>query len=290
MFNNNSKLIAILTVMVISIFAISMVSCSGTTDNSKPNSSNVDNGGGGNGGNGGNGGGNGGNGGNGDNGGGNNGGNDVNIEEINVQITGGIHATDHNPTDKATVKFNRFPKNEAEFLKLQELYGDKPEGAVMLQLMAFEMYRRDKTVGTKCIEHNSPVSSTGVKPNVAECTRRLKELFSSDANYARPYQIAAYLTGASYTNGYTPNEPYEIVVSVNPANPPAVSQAYFGYIRYLMVNCNGQPKENSFETEIKKRTIEVVRRNGAKLFLCNNCPSIYSQVAKLQSGEFKGLK
>ena len=74
---------------------------------------------------------------------------------VNYVMTGRINHDDYDKTQTATVSFSRIPETLEEFLELQEKLGVEPQGAIALQVIAFEMYRRDKTVGTEAIRANN---------------------------------------------------------------------------------------------------------------------------------------
>ena len=63
---------------------------------------------------------------------------------ITVTVKGGIDPQNWKPGETATLTFNRFPRNAAEWQAVQEQYGNRPEAAVLLELMAFEIYNHDK--------------------------------------------------------------------------------------------------------------------------------------------------
>ena len=117
-----------------------------------------------------------------------------------MKITGKIDHTNYTKGQSGTVEFNRFPATVDEFKAVREKIGGEPHGAVALQVMAMEMYRRDRSIGLECIKLNNTLS------NVNAVVSRLKELFGGDINYNRPYQIAAYLKGAEPGNGYNPTK------------------------------------------------------------------------------------
>ena len=119
-----------------------------------------------------------------------------------VSITGTINHEIYTAGQSATVVFSRFPASVEEFRSAQQQIGNEPQGAVALQLMAAEMYRRNASRGTQCIE------LCNVKSNFGDFQlNRWRDLFNkNDQSYYRPYQIAAFLKGATPENDYTPVE------------------------------------------------------------------------------------
>ena len=66
-------------------------------------------------------------------------------------MKGDINPVKYKPGQEATVTFSHFPQTVEEFQMAQETLGQTPQGAVVLQLMAFEMWRRDAKLGKECI-------------------------------------------------------------------------------------------------------------------------------------------
>ena len=193
---------------------------------------------------------------------------------IVVTISGTISHDSYKRNQTGTVSFNRFPVSVDEFKKVQQQIGNEPHGAVALELMAIEMYRRNAETGTECLKLcNTPL-------NVNSQTRRLKELFGNDTNYNRPYQVAAFLKGATPENKYTPNEPYTVEVKVNNGRPYQKITDYQSTELYLEVLTKGKAHGSE--------TVYVVKPNpcrdypeGSKYFLVNNCPGLYAQVQEI---------
>lgn len=200
---------------------------------------------------------------------------------IEVSIAGSIDHNNHTPGQTGTVTFNRFPNSVSEFKQVKEQIGREPHGAVALELMAFEMYRRNRKTGEECIQ------LINTKLNVKPCTDRLRELFGKDGVYARPYQIAAFLRGASPSNGYTPQEPYTIEVSVNTARPYQTLTDYNAKVLYLEVKTGG--KGSGRETVEVLKTTRAGEPSNGEFFIVMNCPGVYAQVQPAATA-FPGLK
>ena len=200
-----------------------------------------------------------------------------------VTISGTISHDNFRRNQSGTVSFNRFPASVDEFLTAQQQIGGEPHGAVALELMAIEMYRRNAELGTECLKLcNTPL-------NVNAQTRRLRELFGNDANYNRPYQVAAFLKGATPENKYTPNEPYTVEVKVNNGRPYQKITDYQSTELYLEVLTKGKAHGSE--------TVYVVKPNpcrdypeGSKYFLVNNCPGLYAQVQEIFDMSWDKLK
>ena len=134
----------------------------------------------------------------------------------------------------------------------------------MLQLVAMEMYRRDRAVGQECLKLNNTTT------NLTYVTNRLKEIFRENDSYARPYLVSSFFKGAKPSNGYNPQKPYTIQVRRNPAHPEDErSQMLKGYVKYMQVYSDGY--------DTPWRGVEVVLQKGDTYYRVSNCPSIYTQ-------------
>lgn len=167
-----------------------------------------------------------------------------------------------------SVSIEKIPATLEEFQALQAELGTSPEGCIMLQLVAMEMYRRDKNVGTECLTLNN----TSI--NLSSVTSRLKEIFRENDSYARPYLVSSFFKGAKPSNGYNPTKPYTIEVRRNPAHPnDERSQSLRGYVKYFQVYSDGY--------DTPWRGIEVVQQQGDPYYRVSNCPAIYTQCKEI---------
>ena len=177
------------------------------------------------------------------------------------------------------VSIEKIPTTVAEFQALQAELGTTPEGCIMLQLVAIEMYRRDKNIGTECLTLNN--TST----NLSSVTSRLKEIFRENDTYARPHLVSTYFKGAKPSNGFNPDKPYTIQVRRNPAYPnDERSQALKGYVKYYQVYSEGY--------DTPWRAIEVVQQKGDPYYRVSNCPAVYIQCKEVDfdaTEDWKGL-
>ena len=167
-------------------------------------------------------------------------------------------------TAQTECSINSIPTSLEEFQALQSELGTTPEGCIMLQLVAMEMYRRDRTVGRECLKLNN------TDTNLTYVTNRLKEIFRENDSYARPYLVSSFFKGAKPSNGYNPQKPYTIQVRRNPAHPEDErSQMLKGYVKYMQVYSDGY--------DTPWRGVEVVQQKGDTYYRVSNCPSIYTQ-------------
>ena len=111
------------------------------------------------------------------------------------------------------VSIEAIPTTLDEFKALQAELGTTPEGCIMLQLVAMEVYRHDRNIGRECLSLNN--TST----NLSSVTSRLNELYRPNDSYARPYLVSSCFKGATPANGYNPNKPYTIELRRDPVRP-----------------------------------------------------------------------
>ena len=149
--------------------------------------------------------------------------------------------------------------------------------------MAIEIYARDANVGEQCFNVLCNSSST-----VAGIVRILKSKFNytqySPENdpYVQRYLPAALLKGATYTNGYKPEEPYTVKMSGNPNGiqdaPLTGGTVYYSYIL----------TDGGWDTF--QRGVEIFQPYGSNKYQVFNCPSTYTQCRNIQNGPWQGLK
>lgn len=179
------------------------------------------------------------------------------------QINGNISHDRWNAYESATIIFQRFPANIDEFRQVQQLLGKEPQGVVALQVMAFELYRRDAEMGKAALELvNTPTNYTST-------VRQLAEIMGKDKYYARPYIATALLQGATPENAYTPTEPYTVKVRVNPNTKYQESQMLGGTVISLQIDSQGW--------DTPWRTVDVVKPKGSDYYVVSNCPAMYTQ-------------
>ena len=177
------------------------------------------------------------------------------------------------------VSVEKIPATLEEFQALQVQIGATPEGCVMLQLVAMEMYRRDKAVGLECLRLNN----TDI--NLSSVTRRLNELYRENDSYARPYLVSACFMGAKPSNGYNPSKPYTIKVRKDPTKQDERSQMLKGYVKYIQLYSDGW--------DTHWRNVDVVQQKGDAYYRVSNCPAILTQCKEVDfdaTQDWKGLE
>jgi len=174
-----------------------------------------------------------------------------------------ISATEWEPNKEATVTFNEFPTTLAQWKEMQKQLGSDPQGAVALQVMAFELYRNNRADGEQALRLNN--TSTNYNSTV----ERLREIMGKDQYYARPYIAWALLQGATPENGYYVRPPYTISMKVDPNKKYQESQLLKGTVIYLLVDSKGW--------DTNWRGVEVVKQAGSDYYVVSNCPAMYTQ-------------
>ena len=193
---------------------------------------------------------------------------------IALKMKGKINHERWEKGQTAEVEFSRIPQNIEEFKELQSTLGKEPQGAVALQIMAFEMFHRDQEMGSKALElNNTPTNLNSTK-------RQLKEVFRDGDSYARPYLAAALLAGATAENAYTPSKPYRVSMRVDPVTKYQYSSDYDGEVIYLQVDSKGWDQN--------WRAVQVIKPADSDYYVVFNCPALYIQCKKIR-GKWQGL-
>lgn len=181
----------------------------------------------------------------------------------NVSITGFVNPDQWEGDARAGVTFNNFPTSLEEWKDMRASLGNEPQGAVALQVMAFELYRNNRADGEEALKLNN--TSTNYNSTV----ERLKEIMGKDKYYARPYIAWAMLRGATPENGYTVRPPYIIDMKVDPNKKYQESQILHGTVIYLLIDSKGW--------DTNWRGVEVVKPQGSDYYVVSNCPAMYTQ-------------
>lgn len=200
---------------------------------------------------------------------------ECNVGGKTYKVEGRINHDTWDKSQNSRVTFTGIPATIEEFKQVRQALGKEPQGAVALQVMAFEMYRRDRAVGEQALRLNNTAT------NYNSTVERLKEMMGKDKFYARPYLAAALMEGAKPTNAYTPNTPYCVKVRVNPASKYQESQFLGGTVIYLQIDSEGW--------DTNWRGVEVVQPEGEPYYVVSNCPAMYTQCKQIK-GTWQGLK
>ena len=195
---------------------------------------------------------------------------------IKCELTGAVNPDKWESGQTTSVSFSDIPATVEQFKSLQAQVGKEPQGALALQVIAFEMYRRDAAVGEEALRLNN------TQVNVNATLPRLKEVMNvKDAYYSRPYIAAALMKGATPENGYQPDKPYTIEMRVDPAKKYQESQLLGGTVIYLQIDSKGW--------DTNWRGAEVVKPQGSEYYVVSNCPALYTQCKQVK-GQWQGLE
>lgn len=142
-----------------------------------------------------------------------------------------------------TVTFTHFPATVREFKFLQsQLLGTSQPGTLALNLMAFEMFRRDRVKGQKCIELcNLSVNAKSVISQLKEKFPEQRDAVGGDS-YWQPYLVASFLKGATQENKYQPEYPYKLSFTLSTSTydkQGEYSYSFFGKVYYWMTERAG---------------------------------------------------
>ncbi len=183
---------------------------------------------------------------------------------ITFDIKGGIDPSKYVAGQPSSVTFSGFPQTLEAFKAAQEKLGTTPEGAVVLELMAFEIFCHDQNVGKQCLE------LCNVELNIDRVYRILKDRYDPKyGSYYNPFLVATFLEGATPMNGYKANKPFKVNVRTHTAQPYEDAESYRGTIISLQVQSKG------YDTEW--RGVSVVKSKGCPYYKVVNNPSMYTQ-------------
>ncbi len=199
--------------------------------------------------------------------------------QVKVVSEGTIHPTVYKPGEEVSLSIDRMPASYEEFVELQNTAAQTPEGAVLMEIVAMEMYNRDRELGKKCLT----LANTEI--NVNFMIRRMSDLAVPEEQSGRPYQPAIFFAGATPMNGYNPTEPYTIQVRTSKVHKYEKVQSLKGYLLYLDIFTEG------FDTQW--RSVEVIKQKGSDVYKVYNCPSMVTRCKELDfesPRDYEGLK
>jgi hypothetical protein len=179
----------------------------------------------------------------------------------------GINPDRWNANDKASVTITHFPTTIEEFADMVDQIGTTPQGAVAMELVAMEVYRRNQSVGLECLK------LVNTESNMNSLRRHLPDKLRGTDSYARPYLVAAFFQGANPENGYNPSYPYVVKVKTNPNRPYEESNMLKGTVIHLMVYSDGY--------DTPWRPISVVKQWGENFYRVSENSSTYVQCKEI---------
>lgn len=192
-------------------------------------------------------------------------------------LTYGEHTYTLKMSDKeGQVTFTHFPSNVREFQALQnQLLGKTKPGVLALELMAMEMYRRNRKAGTAALELCNVNSNT--KSILSTLPQKFPERrgMAITDSYQQPYLIATFLKGATEENKYQPDYPYVLSFYENPsvyANQGERSYTWFGYVYDWCILRYGE----------KETSAKMVLIDDEELYLVTSCGGFYFGAAPIK--------
>ena len=196
-------------------------------------------------------------------------------------LTYGEHNYELNLSDtEGSVTFTHFPSNVREFQILQEqLLGRSKPGVLALELMAMEMYRRNRTAGTAALELcNVSTNTQSIVSQLSQKFPQNRKVINDTDSYHQPYLIATFLKGATRENKYQPEYPY--VLSFYENTSPYVKQgeysfAWFGNVYHWCIMRYGE----------KETDASVVLVDDEELYLVTACAGYYISAPDITTWE-----
>ena len=208
---------------------------------------------------------------------------EIPVGDLEVSMTGTINHTTYTAGESATVTFSRFPRSVEEFKMVREQIGTEPQGAVALQVMAYEMFRRDRKIGEQVLRMNTTTT------NITMVLSRLKSIFDGDAQSNRPYQMGAFLKGATPENGYNPEKPYTVEIIVDKGRKYEKFTTYQATLIHLMVLTKGDDGGKRHISVMQTQKPGQPGENG-KFYIVNQSDGLHLRVKdKSFSTPFNGL-
>ena len=172
----------------------------------------------------------------------------------------------------AEVSFTHFPSNVREFSFLQsQLLGKTKPGALALELMAFEMYRRNRTAGKACIEMcNLSANAKSVINQLSQKFPESRDDATFDESVCQPYLVATYLKGATQQNSYKPDYPYVLSLYENTSTfAKQGEKTAFGLVYRWCVKRGG-------EREVEA---SLILPYDEEVYLVQGCPDFFNAAA-----------
>ena len=141
------------------------------------------------------------------------------------------------------VKFSNIPSGYKEFeVVYKEFLGKHINGIIALQIMALEIYNRDRADGTKCF---MLINQASDEKTILERVGHRYDNVNPAEN--QPYLAACFLQGANRKNFFAPTEPYTIKFQADPDGKKETSLTGRGDVFYVDVIAEG------FESQKVKR-------------------------------------
>ncbi|MBQ7568349.1 hypothetical protein IJT17_06030 [bacterium] len=178
---------------------------------------------------------------------------------------GHINHTQYHKGEKASCSIAELPTTLEGFKALQEQIATEPQGAVVCFLAAMNVYVNDEAEGTECLKLASyKIGGSEIS------TLRQKLRGSDDDSYAQKYLPYAHFKGANAKNGYTPDNPLTLEVSVNNGLPYRELSDEEAPVIYLNFKTQG--------TDLGQRSVSVIKPYDSDYFVVFERAGLYMQV------------
>lgn len=178
---------------------------------------------------------------------------------------GRINHTQYHKGEKASCSIAELPVTLEEFKELQAQIATEPQGAVVCFLAAMNVYAHDEEEGTECLKLAS------YKIGGSEISTLKQKLRGSDDDpYVQKYLPYAHFKGANAKNGYTPDDPLTLEVSVNNGLPYRELSDEESPVIYLNFKTQG--------TDIGQRSVSVIKPYDSDYFVVFERAGLYMQV------------
>ena len=174
----------------------------------------------------------------------------------------------------ASCSIAALPTTLAEFKELQKQIGGEPQGAVVCFLAAMNVYVNDENEGKECLELAS------YKIGGSEFSTLKEKLRGPDSDsYVQKYLPYAHFKGANAKNGYTPDQPLTLEVSVNNGLPYGYLTDADAPVIYLLFKTQG--------TDMGQRSVSVIKPDDSEYFLVYDRAGLMMQVKNARKSKKK---
>lgn len=183
----------------------------------------------------------------------------------NLGNHGHISHTQHHKGQSASCSIAELPVTLEEFKALQAQIATEPQGAVVCFLAAMNVYVHDEEEGTECLK----LASYNIGGSEISTLKQKLRGPESDS-YVQKYLPYAHFKGANARNGYTPDEPLTLEVSVNNGLPYRVLSDEDAPVIYLNFKTQG--------TDMGQRSVSVIKPYDSDYFVVFERAGLYMQV------------
>lgn len=187
--------------------------------------------------------------------------------EARQEITKAVKKTVGGGVPKS-VKLNVFPTTLEEFDSTYNEQAVTAEGAILMFLVAMDIYTQDEELGKKCFGRCfHPANRNGDEP-IPYFVQFMRDRFHRGSD--QPWIARSYFEGAKPENSYTPKEPLTLKMKSR-ANDDDYLTDMDADVERRWVNSSGADSD---------RPVQVLRVRGEDLYYIFNYAGLASQVRK----------